>query len=103
MIRVHENGSVRVHGIKPEILLSILIAERIWSTHGADLVITSLIDGKHSLGSLHYVGMAVDLRRWQLDDPEQAVEELKAALGPDYDVILESTHVHVEFQPKRSY
>ena len=36
-------------------------AEKLWEEKGAELVITSGLDGKHSLGSLHYTGYALDL------------------------------------------
>lgn len=79
-------------------------ADAIYTTWGVSvLVVTSLRDGKHSAGSLHYSGNAVDLRRWDLDARKitsQVVSQLKSQLGSDYDVILESDHIHVEYDPK---
>ncbi len=75
----------------------------VFRDHGLVCRMTSGAGGKHSVGSLHYVGHAADygLR----DIPEPAIRELlqrdiKTALGPDFDVVLEPTHIHVEFQPK---
>lgn len=65
-------------------------------------IITSGIDGKHSQNSLHYVGRAFDFRTRSIhpDTLKNIVQELKARLGPDYDVIDEGTHLHVEWDPK---
>jgi len=92
---------VRVNGIKPETVLAIQIAEGVWAKQGLDLVVTSVTDSKHSQFSLHYTGYACDLRIWDLDT-EKAVRDLKEALTNEYAVILEDTHIHIEFQPTYS-
>ena len=94
---------VRVFGLRSEIILALMIAEGIWQKYSAELVITGGIEGKHSRGSIHYSGGAVDLRTRELSDAKMATDELRSALGDDYDVILESDHCHVEFQPKGYY
>lgn len=65
-----------------------------------DLVITCGLDGIHSAGSLHYSGNAVDIRTRHLTDDERrrALDLLRAVLGNDFDVVLHSTHIHVEYQ-----
>ena len=92
---------VRIFGLRPEMLLALTVADTIWD----DLTITSVIDGSHSRGSLHYVGCAADLRTRDLtlDTIRANVNALKSALGPDFDVVIEKSHVHVEFQPKQGY
>ena len=94
---------VRVTGLRPEILLGVVIAERVFEEAGADLVVTACVDGKHAAGSLHYVGQAVDLRTRDVaaDVRPKLVARLRECLGEDYDVVLETDHIHVEFQPKR--
>lgn len=68
---------------------------------GGELVITAGTDGKHMVGSLHYKGLALDLRTRNIAGAEQAVvKEIKAALGKDFDVVLEGDHIHIEFDPK---
>jgi hypothetical protein len=60
--------------------------------------ITSCREGEHSATSLHYEGRAVDLRTRHLT-PEQKASiklELQRALGFSFDVIQESTHMHIE-------
>ena len=35
-----------------------------------------------------------------LCEEDELVEKIRGALGPDFDVLLESNHLHVEFQKK---
>ncbi len=74
-------------------------AEAIWRNHGHELVITCGLDGEHSAGSLHYYGLAVDCRTnyFNPDVAAKVAKELQDALGADYDVVLEATHIHVEY------
>ena len=96
---------VRVLGIRPELVLALVAAEPIFAKKGVELVVTSVIDGRHSVGSLHYTGAAIDLRSRDLTDKdkEEVKVQLVHALGMDYDVLLESNHFHIEFQPKAPY
>lgn len=79
------------------------IAQSIYAALGVPYIVTSGTDGKHNPGSLHPFGDAMDLRRWDLDaigKTATAVSQLRGALGPNFDVVLESNHIHVEFDPK---
>lgn len=60
--------------------------------------ITSLNDGKHMKDSHHYKNLAMDLRTWDLPQErlQEFLKDLKEALGPSYDVVLEKDHIHVE-------
>lgn len=93
---------VRVSGLRPELLLAIQIAHSVFNAYSErDMRITSVVDGKHSVGSLHYVGHAVDLGISGLTvKPATLKAEIAEALGADYDVVLETDHLHIEFQPK---
>lgn len=66
---------------------------------GRGVVVTSVLDGRHMVGSKHYEGNAFDLRTWIYSDSEVSVfvRELQRALGVDYDVIKEVDHIHVEY------
>ena len=98
-----KNG-VNPFGIKQELMLALIVADRVWPKFGQELVVTSINDGEHSYQSLHYAGFAADLRIRYF--PERVRSKVAAALrlalgnSPDYDVILESTHIHIEYQPK---
>lgn len=93
---------VSVSGMRPEILLALLIAHAIYLSFGFKLTLTAGRDGLHKKGSLHYVGLAVDVRIKNLPEKiiPKIIAKLKAALGPEYDVVLHSLHIHIEFQPK---
>lgn len=97
---------VRIHGMRPEINFAMTAIDGFMRDHGHPLTtITSVIDGTHSPGSLHYVGAAFDIRTRDLphDKLEQYRIAIKELIGMDFDVVIEPDHIHVEFQPKQSY
>lgn len=93
---------VRISGIRPELLLAIIAAERVFEKAGHDVTVTACVEGKHAANSLHYVGLAVDLRTKDIlpADALGIIARIKVALGDDFDVVHEVDHVHIEFQPK---
>lgn len=96
--------SVRVRGASTEILLAVMAADVVWRNHGQRLVVTSLTDGDHSEGSRHHCGDGVDLRTRYFADQEEierVAQELRESLTDDYDVVVEATHIHVEYDPRR--
>ncbi len=98
-------SGARIAGLRPELVLAVVAAERVLEEIGVDCVISSGIDGRHSAGSLHYAGGALDLRSREVA-PEKMnvlIARLRECLGEDFDVVLEVDHIHIEFQPKRPY
>ena len=93
----------RVAGLRPEILLAVVVAERVCAEIGVDCVVTACVDGVHKAGSLHYCGLAVDLRSrdFRPGDLDKAIARIKQCLGADYDAVLEKDHLHLEYQPKQ--
>lgn len=70
-------------------------------TPGGETVLTSTWEGKHASWSLHYAHKAVDFRKpYDTATATATVGFLKRDLGASYDVVLEDTHIHVEFDPK---
>lgn len=68
---------------------------------GVEMVITAIFDGTHMEGSKHYTGNAFDVRRWYVGSRvKEFIARLKTALGPNYDVVNEPTHIHIEYDPK---
>lgn len=69
-------------------------------------VITSAQDSTHAARSLHYgrVGdvrcRAIDVRMPLPRYIERLVKELGRRLGPDFDIVPETDHLHIEYDPK---
>ena len=78
---------------------------------GYEAIITSGKDGRHSNNSLHYKGRAADFRTWTSPTSgQQITQATKISIVEDihnvlnahfygravFDVIAESTHIHVE-------
>lgn len=95
-----KDDSIRITGVRPELMLGMIIADQVYFGHGREFVITSLLDGKHSETSLHYTGCAFDCRIYDDMDNLALVKEIKARLNKHFDVVLEGNHIHVEFQPR---
>jgi hypothetical protein len=95
---------VSLVGIDPAMVIGATIVVGVYDKFGVACVITSALDGQHSETSLHYVGHALDFRTRDLSADEQAyvAKECKARLGLDFDVVLESDHLHVELQARRA-
>lgn len=95
---------VKLHTLSPQIVLALLVAWSIYRNRGYRIMITSGNEGQHMAGSKHYTGDALDLRTNDLPDQmiEEITHDIRDALGPDYDVIAEPTHLHIEYDPKRA-
>lgn len=100
-----KDDTINPSSMTPQLLLAIMVADQVYGTYDTDVVITSLNDANHSETSLHYAGNAVDIRTWTLPDDVSAsmvADEIKDKLNKHYDVIFESDHIHIEYQPRRS-
>jgi hypothetical protein len=84
--------------INRHIRLAINSVHTLCQQHSEDLFITSLRDGNHSAGSLHYDGCAFDCRKGELT--RENVLRALSTLGPFYEVIDEVDHLHVEWDCK---
>lgn len=96
-----KDDSVKLEGVSWQMFHAAIVAETVYKKYGVEAVITSAKDGKHSEKSLHYQGLALDLRTWNLGGREaQAAGEIRRTLGPEYDVVLEKDHLHIEWDPE---
>ena len=92
-------------GVKPETIRGMHIVANIYKSLGKELTVTSVCDGEHKNGSKHYQGLAFDCRTWrdstgvQMTPKEKEVlaKYCRDALGDDWDVVIEKTHMHVEY------
>lgn len=80
-----------------------LVAEAVYKEFGfSEITVTEGSGGKHKDGSLHYKGLAIDIRTWHIASESLQViaGEIRHRLGPDYDVVVEADHIHLEYDPK---
>ena len=92
-------AGVDISRLRPEIRKKLPMIEEIVLASSEEFVITSTFEGTHSAGSLHYANLAIDIRRPK-DSRYKIMLKLKGYLGPDYDVVKEKTHIHIEYDPK---
>lgn len=97
----------RIAGLQLQAWIAVHIAEQVYAARKLDLIWTCGTDSKHMPGSLHFVGLAVDLGMPPAALAPGIMADLKARLGDDYDVVEEAgatggPHIHIEFQPKRA-
>jgi hypothetical protein len=104
---IHYKPGVSIRGLKPEMLIGLDLAEWAYGQAGAECIVTSATDGEHKADSLHYVGLAVDLRTHHVAPSKQAalLARLRDVLEPlGFELILEdehgpNEHLHVEHDP----
>lgn len=96
---------VITNGVQPPIWFALGVATEVFGELNKVLIVTSLADGHADKPrSLHHKGLAADLRTRDLK-PEQRknvcdwLAESLDHLG--FDVVLESDHIHIEYDPKQ--
>lgn len=105
--KLYLKDNVKINGAHfyPE-MIAVINAFRATSPQFSDGVmwITSANDSKHKDGSLHYKNRAFDIRIFNVigGHPVTRVwcEKARLILGINYDIILETDHIHVEYDPK---
>jgi len=94
---------VSVAGAEPEILYGMIVVQEVFREHRCEMVVTSVTDGTHSPGSLHYIGHAFDLRLYNIPQAilDTIIAQCRERLPGSFDVVIESDHIHIEHQPKK--
>ena len=94
--------SVTIDHFSIYLLEGLLQASLAFQKLGKQMVVTSLSDSKHMDNSLHYRGYAADLRSRDIpvQDVPILVRNIQSALGHNYQVVLESDHIHIEYDPQ---
>lgn len=100
-----KDNSVRLDGLHVQMLFAMNVVADVLYSYDVELVVTSVNDGTHMDGSKHYTGDAFDARITDVlqSDWPTVRDDIKAKLGHDFDVVLETKppHVHIEWDPKR--
>lgn len=97
---------VKLKDLTPQMALAALVVFSLYDKRGAECVITSANDSRHSTNSLHYKGNALDFRtKNYAGDKTWLREEIADCLGLEFDVVLEdidgdNQHLHIEYDPK---
>jgi len=98
MIIIKQGVDVRdLHPIMWNLIYDI---EPFYEEEGLDFVITAALDGVHMDFSKHYSGVGIDIRTRTLNDPREMFVRIKSVIHPAFDVVLHSTHMHIEYDPK---
>jgi hypothetical protein len=91
---------VSLVGLQPEALYGIDVCLFVFHDAGLRMTLTSCRDGAHGKYSHHFKGLAWDIRVWDLTGRiDWMCRKLREKLGPDYQVINEDDHIHVEYDP----
>lgn len=98
---IHFKSTVDLRILLPQTLLALVVADQ--QNPGNETFVTSVSDD--ALGrkpnSRHKSGAAFDLRLLSDVTANKIwVRNLKVILDHDYDIVLESNHIHVEWDPK---
>ena len=102
-----KDNSVRIANLQPGMIIGHTIVASIFREHGFNCVITSGCEHRalHSITSLHYAGAALDYRCRHIPTGQlpELIEDIRKALGGEFDVVPETDHLHVELQPHREF
>ena len=99
---------VSIEGVKKATIEAMFKVANWYSKEGLPFVVTSVTDGKHKTKSKHYTGEAFDVRTWttrsggvQLTQgrKREIAYELGKLLGDNFDIVVEKTHIHIEYDP----
>jgi len=95
--------SVKFNDLQPQTVLALFRVDEVYTKFGYEFWITSLNDKTHAPGSLHFKGRAFDCRTKNVDADilVSLHAAIAACLGPQFDVVLESDHIHVEYEGNR--
>jgi hypothetical protein len=94
---------VKIAGLTTNMQLALDYAEEVYEKFGHSLIITeAYAESGHIKNSKHYEGNAVDIRIWNLgSDVHRIFGQIKRGLDEyGFDIILESDHIHIEYDPK---
>jgi hypothetical protein len=89
---------VRLRGVSPVMAIAHSVVVSVYFDLGIPCRITSVTDGNHMVNSFHNCGEAMDygIQGLSKEEAKHLESLVQRALGNSFDVVLESTHLHVE-------
>ena len=92
---------IKIKGVQPEMVAAWPTVAMVYAEFGAECVITSVCDGEHKT-IVHSLGFATDfrIRNVRIGWHEKLRQRIADCLGDEFDVVLEKTHIHCEFDPR---
>lgn len=98
---------VSFKGLKAITYEAIFVCAQAFNKRYLPLVVTSTTDGKHTENSFHYTGEAFDIgtRRLTVVEKTYLFNEIRDELhkiSKYFQVVMEETHIHVEFDWRQS-
>ncbi len=91
-----QKSGVNLAGLDIRIRPALIACKSVLKELNKPFTITAGLDGEHSAGSLHYYGLAVDIRTRHLTSDEKSIlyTKLTSTLDDNFDIILHDSHLH---------
>ena len=96
---------VQIAGLQKEMQIALDYANEVYETFGHTLIITEAVANHgHVKNSKHYTGNAIDTRIWNVGADVHRIfgRLLRGLKDLGFDIILESDHIHIEYDPPGS-
>ncbi|MDI6808950.1 MAG: hypothetical protein QME66_08225 [Candidatus Eisenbacteria bacterium] len=90
--------------LEPVLRIISAVCKHYWASGDPTVRLTSGIEGEHGENSYHYSMCAFDFDVVQPKRPtdvQGTYAKIRAELGPEYDVLVEGNHLHVEWNKPR--
>lgn len=101
-----KNSTVNILGLEPVMFSALKTIElccKIANGENYDITITSARDGSHMKNSLHYVGLAIDIRSHDMSNITESAKWIDKFLNINskcFDIVIENDHIHIEYDKK---
>ena len=101
-----KNSTVNILGLEPVMFSALKTIElccKIANGENYEITITSAHDGSHMKNSLHYVGLAIDIRSRDMSKVTESAKWIDKFLNINskcFDIVIENDHIHIEYDKK---
>lgn len=99
---IHWKEGVRARDLRLVMRPALMMVYSVYTEMNRRMTVTCTGDGDHTPTSLHPWGYAFDvrIRDMSISQRQKAYRQIKAMFtGTPYQVILHSTHIHIEYDP----